>query len=44
MFEVRDGNGNIVAVTTRREDAEVYLETQLDETEYTIEEVKDVVR
>ena len=44
MFVVRDGNGDIVVIATRREDAETYLETQLDDTEYTIEEVENVVR
>ena len=39
MFEVRDDNGNIVAVTTRREDAEVYVKTSLDKTQYTIKKV-----
>jgi len=41
MFIVRNDSGDIVAVTTRREDAEVYLATQLDKTSYTIEEVKN---
>lgn len=44
MFVVRNSNGDIVVVASRREDAEAYLETQLDDTEYTIEEVENVVR
>ena len=39
MFVVRNDNGDIVTIATRREDAEVHLRTNLDKTEYTIEEV-----
>ena len=40
MYVVKDGNGNVVLIATRKEDADAYLSTDLDDTEYTIEEIK----
>ena len=37
MYIVRNDNGDIVAMASRREDAEVYTKTSLDKTQYTIE-------
>ena len=43
MYIVRNSQGDVVAITTRREDAEAYLAAQhIDDTYYTIEEQKVV--
>jgi hypothetical protein len=37
MYIVRDNQGQTVAVCTRREDAEAYARTKLDNVQYTVE-------
>ena len=41
MYVVKDQDGNVVLIATRKEDAEEACQTKLDNTEYTIEEVKN---
>ena len=37
MYIVRNGNGDIVVMASRRDDAEACTKTFLDKTQYTIE-------
>lgn len=40
-YIVRNGSGDVVLIATRKEDADAYTTTQLDETPYTIEVVEN---
>ena len=37
VYTVRDSNGEVVLICSRKEDAEAYMTTNLDDTTYTIE-------
>jgi hypothetical protein len=41
VYTVRDSEGETVLICTRKEDAEAFASTNLDDTVYTIEESND---
>ena len=41
MYIVKNQNGDVVLVATRREDTEGFVKTELDDETYTVEESSD---